>query len=1085
VSTAKGKLKGIGIGSIHLTVEGHAGAQVKVTLEKVLHVPGMHSNLLSSNAMLAKGLEIRMHPMKGTNIFKDGTLIAKTVPHGKLLRLKTIETDEADMALKATGPKPSKPQTPALPYDVWHRRLVHLGPQNVKKLQGMATGIAIDAKTFPTPDDACEACIQGKQTRNLSDTPMRKRQEPGDLVHSDVCGWITPTSLGGNRYFVTFIDDATGMTYLYAMKTKTSEEVRQCFLNFRNVFEQDGRRIRSIRTDGGGEYQGQMAELCKEVGIQHEVTAPYTPEQNGIAERANRTICERIRSILADTGLPKALWAELARTVTYLKNRSPTRALDKTPYEALFGKKPDLSHLIAVGTKAYVLTPKKKAKKMDFRSTEGIFIGYEGTHQYRVWDPTNNQVHVSRDVEFVSEAKKPASVTRIDGGNMTHDTKAIEDGRMTVPIESDVDEESSDANERNRDDEQDELGEITVEPEPESFVSAPTSPSSGGTTRTSSFPSRSEPDVRTSGRATRRPKKFDPTNYKGINQRNDSDSDGEAHMSYAYIAETGLWTDPASYEEAINYPIYGKEWELAIKDEYESLMKNGAWELVELPPGRNVVTCKWVFKAKHDSNGNIVRFKARLVARGFSQAFGIDYFDTYAPVAKLTTYRTIFALAALEQWEIHGMDVITAFLLGKLDEEIYMAQPEGFVAKGMKAGMVCRLLRSIYGLKQASRVWNRRLHRFLVKIGFTRSNADHCLYVNHKRKIWITIWVDDLLIAGKDSKEIARVKKQLGDEFEMKDLGLVKHFLGMRITRDPSNGSISIDQTAYIRSILERFGMEASKPVSTPLATGSRLVKATDDDSNIDLKLYQGIVGSIMYGMLCTRPDNAFGIQQLSQFNSKPTNAHLQAAKRALRYLQGTQNVGPKYNAEITTPVQAYCDADYGAGEDRKSISGYVFMLAGSAISWQAKKQTTVALSTVEAEYHALAQAIKEAIWLQALLKDLGMEKYAPRTINCDNQGAIALAKNPTHHARTKHIDIQLHFVRDHVERGTIELMYCPTEDMVADIMTKALARDRHARLMGLMGLKNTTPSRVEDDHSMEITSGSEGLRNSHDMALR
>ena len=1108
VRTAKGKLKGIGIGSIHLIVEGHAGAQVKVTLEKVLHVPGMDSNLLSSNAMLAKGLEVRMHPTKGTNIFKDGKLVAKTVAHGKLLRLKTIDTDnaaEVDIkALKATGPKPSEPRVLALPYDVWHRRLAHLGPQNVKKLQGMATGIAIDTKTFPTLDDACVACIQGKQTRNLSDTPMEKRQEPGDLVHSDVCGWITPTSLGGNRYFLIFIDDATGMMYLYVMKTKTSEEVRKCFLNFRNTFERDGRRVKSIRTDGGGEYQGQMGELCKEVGIRHEVTAPYTPEQNGVAERANRTICERIRSILADTGLPKALWGELACTVVYLKNRSPTRALDKTPYEALYGKKPDLSHLVAVGTKAYVLTPKKKTKKMDLRSTEGIFVGYEGTHQYRVWDPTTNQVHVSRDVEFVSEGRKPAPA-RIDGGKVLKESAA-------EPVESDMGKDSSDEDEKDQDDDQDdgqdELGTITVEPEPESFVSAPTSPErspayppSRGTTRGSRSPSSSEPDVRTSGRTTKRPKKFNPTGYRGINQDNDSESDAEAHMSCAYIADTELWLDPASYEEAIKHPICGKEWELAIKEEYKSLMKNGAWELVELPPGKNIVTCKWVFKTKHDSNGDIVRFKARLVARGFSQAFGIDYFETYAPVAKLTTYRTIFALAALEQWEIHGMDVITAFLLGKLDEEIYMAQPEGFVAKGMKAGMVCRLLRSIYGLKQASRVWNRRLHRFLIRIGFIQSKADPCLYVNHKRKIWITIWVDDLLIAGKDGNEIACIKKQLGDEFEMKDLGLIKHFLGMRITRE--NRSISIDQTGYIRAILERFGMEASKPVSTPLATGSRLVKAIDDDSNVDLKLYQGIIGSIMYAMLCTRVDLAFAIQQLSQFNSKPTNAHLQAAKRALRYLQRTQNVGLKYNAEITTPVQAYCDADYGAGEDRKSISGYAFMLAGSAISWQAKKQTTVALSTVESEYHALAQAIKEAIWLQNLFKDLNMEKYAPRVINCDNQGAIALAKNPTHHARTKHVDIELHFIRDHVELGTIELKYCPTDDMIADIMTKALARDRHVRLMGLMGLKTTTPSRVEDNrigkvdtkagyskeatehHGLEITSGSDELRNcqAHDVA--
>jgi len=298
-----------------------------------------------------------------------------------------------------------------------------------------------------------------------------------------------------------------------------------------------------------------MGELCKEVGIRHEVTAPYRLEQNRVAERANRTICERIHSILADTGLPKALWGELACTVVYLKNRSPTHALDETPYKALYGKKPDLSHLIAVGTKAYVLTPKKKTKKMDLRSTEGIFVGYEGTHQYRIWDPTTNQVHMSRDVEFISEGRKLA-LTSIDGGKVLKESAA-------EPVESDVGKDSSDEDEKDQDDGQDELGTITVEPEPESFVSAPTSPPayplSHGTIQGSRSPSSLEPDVRTSGRTTKRPKKFNPTGYRGINQNNDSESDAEAHISCAYITDAGLWSDPASYEGAIKDSICRKE----------------------------------------------------------------------------------------------------------------------------------------------------------------------------------------------------------------------------------------------------------------------------------------------------------------------------------------------------------------------------------------------------------------------------------------------------------------------------------------------------------------------------------------------
>jgi hypothetical protein len=300
----------------------------------------------------------------------------------------------------------------------------------------------------------------------------------------------------------------------------------------------------------------------------------------------------------------------------------------------------------------------------------------------------------------------------------------------------------------------------------------------------------------------------------------------------------------------------------------------------------------------------------------------------------------------------------------------------------------------------------------------------------------------------------------------------------MRVTRT-SDGDISIDQSTYIKDILLRFGMEDSKAVSTPLATGTKLVRTEDslngDKSASDIQpLYQSIVGSLMYAMLCTRPDIAYTVQQLSQFASDPSPIHLQAAKRALRYLQGSQglHLTYKYNGGATGTtgaIQSYSDVNLAADEDRKSISGYVFTLAGSPISWQAKKQSTIALSTAEAEYAALTQATKEAIWLQNLLKDLGMSKYAPRIINVDNQGTITLAENPIHHARTKHLDIQLQFVRDHIERNTVKLQYCPTDDMLADIMTKALARDRHAKLCMLIGMndlmENTTPS------SFEVTS--------------
>jgi Reverse transcriptase (RNA-dependent DNA polymerase) len=787
-----------------------------------------------------------------------------------------------------------------------------------------------------------------------------------------------------------------------------------------------------------------------------------------------------------------------------LKNRSPTASLNnRTPYEALYGKKPDVSHLVAIGTKAFVHTPKQRTKKMDYRGCEGIMVGYGGSNQYRIWVPGTNKIkiRVSRDVRFVDEGNMHRAVgvhgnatphRNVEGNGDARAQPVIYDMIEVLPeprAEPESESESEDESESESGSEESE-GRSGKESGHESDIEDDETIPRDATVEPPPSPQPQQPDIAPRAQRTHKaPEKFDPGSYISAQH--------ESQASIAYKADTTMWNEaasiePQSYEEAINHPVYGKEWTVAIQEEYDSLMRNGAWELVEMPSGKNIVSCKWVFKAKQDANGNVVRFKARLVARGFSQAYGVDYFETYAPVAKLATYRTIFALSALEKWEIHGMDVITAYLLGKLDEEIYMTQPEGFVRLGMKRNMVCRLLRSLYGLKQAARVWNIKIHNFLVKIGFTRSSADPCLYVDLNRNLYITIWVDDLLIVGKHAIDIANVKTQLSAEFAMKDLGQLKHFLGMRISRN-HNGDITIDQNGYIRQILERFGMEESKAVSTPFVTSTRLLSANHAPENstefqadkADIKRYQTMVGSLMYAMLCTRPDLAYAIQQLSQFNSNPTNAHFQAAKRVFRYLQGTPTMGLAYSANTTgatKQVQVYCDADYAMDGDRKSISGLLFTLAGSPISWQAKKQTTVAQSTVESEYAAMAHAAKEMIWLQYLLKDLGMSKYAPTILFGDNQGAISLAKNPTHHAKTKHVDVQLHFIRDHVEKGTINIEYCPTDDMLADLMTKGLPRERHEKLLGRMGMRthkvigSTTPS----SSSKESTSGSVELFRHH-----
>jgi len=420
-------------------------------------------------------------------------------------------------------------------------------------------------------------------------------------------------------------------------------------------------------------------------------------------------------------------------------------------------------------------------------------------------------------------------------------------------------------------------------------------------------------------------------------------------------------------------------------------------------------------------------------------------------VVKLASIRILLAIAAIYDLHIHQMDVVTAFLAGELAEEIYMEQPEGFE---IGEDLVCKLLRSLYGLKQAPRIWNQRIRRFLKSIGFEQTHSDPCVYINKETGIIIAMWVDDLIIFGRDMTHINVLKSALKAEYEMKDIGELTYFLGIQVHRDRQQKLIHIDQSGYIRMILERYGMQDSKPATVPLATGTKLVKASVSDRLMDRHVYQSIVGSQMYAMLATRPDLAHSIQQISQYSQKPTATHEKAAKQGLRYLSGTIEEGITYDGKEGMKLKGWSDASWGAEEGRESVSGYVFTLAGGAISWSSKKQSSVALSSTESEYMAILHALKEQIWIHRLLKELRYDINDQNAIYTDSQSAIALAHNPEHHARTKHIDFQYHFIRNRVEEGTTCLEYCPTEDMVADDLTKSLGPERHRKLVRMMGMQ-------------------------------
>jgi hypothetical protein len=530
---------------------------------------------------------------------------------------------------------------------------------------------------------------------------------------------------------------------------------------------------------------------------------------------------------------------------------------------------------------------------------------------------------------------------------------------------------------------------------------------------------------------------------------------------YAFAAVTGdsEALEPRSLAEAKrggDWPL----WEKAIHEELATLKAAGTWELVEKPEGANVVGSKWVFRAKKDAVGKIVRYKARLVAQGFSQIPGVDYFDTFAPVARLASIRAVLAFAAPEDLETAQIDIKGAYLNGELtdDEHIYMRQPPGYA----EGHLVCKLKKTLYGLKQSGRRWYQKLVDIMTKLKFSRSEVDQAVFYRRDTGrnilIIIKVHVDDCSIVASTQPLIDRFKIEIKKHVEITDMGGLHWILGIEVKRIREQRKILLSQRSYIDSILRRYGFDDLTPISTPMDPNVRLTSAqspttTDDIAKMRDVPYHEAIGSLMYASLGTRPDISFAVQTLSRFVVNPGMLHWEAVKRVFRYLKGTRELWLSYGG-IKKELEGYADADGSMMEDRRAISGYAFIINGGAVSWSTKKQEIVSLSTTESEYIAATYATKEALWLRSLIFQLFGTSLPATTLFSDNQSAIALTKEHQYHARTKHIDVRYHFIRWVIEEGKIRLIYCPTDEMVADTLTKALpsAKVKHfATSLGLV----------------------------------
>jgi hypothetical protein len=502
-------------------------------------------------------------------------------------------------------------------------------------------------------------------------------------------------------------------------------------------------------------------------------------------------------------------------------------------------------------------------------------------------------------------------------------------------------------------------------------------------------------------------------------------------------------------------------WIAAMQAEIKAQLAAGTYDIVPLPEGWHEIGGRWVFRTKRGPNGEILKYKARWVAQGFAQKYGIDYHETFAPVVRFDSIRALLSLVAHHDWELHQMDVKSAYLNGDLEEEVYMKQPTGFVTPGTE-GMVCRLNKSLYGLKQAGRTWNKCIDVELKAHGFVPIDADPCVYAYKRGSVVliISLYVDDLLLASDNLNELNKVKAELQTCFDMEDMGEASYALGIKISRDRAARTLTISQGAYILDVLTRFDMQDSRPVSTPMEAKLKLepaTAATELDATGKTR-YQSAVGALLHAARATRPDISFAVTALSQFCKGPTEAHWQAVKRVFRYLRGTVDHGLTYKGTGSPrepPVlHGYCDSDYAEDEtDRRSVTGYTFILSGAAISWASRKQPTVAHSSTEAEYMAASDAAKEAVWWRLFLSCLGYPMDDATSILSDNQGSIALSKNPEGHRRVKHIGVRHHYIREQVAKGALTLDYVSTTKMAADVLTKALSATQHIATCKLLGI--------------------------------
>ena len=1021
-----------GVGNVQTQAEGKGtikirstvnGKDYNLTLTDVLYIPNNIQSLLSLGRWDKAGGsyhgeqgKLRMNANNG-DIVATGTRLNNNlyrlnnfVPQPTAVTPKSTYKSISHSTFNATEPTPTR--------EIWHRRFGHLGNSSIQLLhdKGMVNGLNID---LSSPIFDCEACVQAKQhVTPFPKASVEIRTKPGEITHMDLWGKYPVQSIHGNQYFHSFLDDSTRLPRITFLKLK--DDAITAVKNHVAYLKARGLHPNAFRCDEGSEFvNDELIRWLQEQGIELQKTAPYSPSQNGAAERLNRTLLELARAMMIANDVPAFLWEYAIKHAAYLRERAPAKALPgKTPYEAWHGHKPNVSSLREFGSPVYVLLQgQKRLPKLQPRSKQQIFMGYDdGSKSILYFNPATRKVLTSRNFQFLTHLpEQPGTPEPIHV-----------DLSPAVPREGEYDGVQS-----------------TLQP---------------GSQHNNEKHEEPHTESEETGRKLRKRTSVD---YKKLN---DPFSEEEGNDTYQIHAEAIFQAtlgpeDPGTLKEAKTLKDW-PQWEDAIRSELTQLDQFKTWELVECPRDAIPIPNKWVLRKKYNREGELTKYKARLVVKGCAQRPGFDYTDTFSPVVRLETIRAILAIVPIKQLKMRQMDVKGAYLNGILQEKVYMRQPEGF-SDG--TNRVCWLHKTLYGLKQSGREWNKELDRRLKEKGFHNLLSDPCAYIrrNGDDLEIVTVWVDDLMLFATSINLMEQLAEDLKSIFDVTDLGEPSKIVGIEITH--RKHSLTISQPQYIDSILRKHGMQDANPVTTPLDSNVKLEINKNEREGNDNNEYASLIGSLQYLTIATRPDIAYAVNRLASFTANPSFEHYNAAKRVLRYLKGTRNFGITYrdqNNRLIGPNDSnifygFSDSAFANAEDQKSISGYVFLANMGAITWMSKKQSTIALSTTEAEYVALSEAAREAKWLHHLYGELGFTQVDPITLLGDNDGSISLTKNPQLHKRTKHIDLRWHWIRELVKDGLINVIDCRNPQQTADIMTKPLPRPKFSQHVNELGLSD------------------------------